>query len=80
MVVLLPGITGSVLRKDGKDVWAISGQAARRWLMSLGGSLQHLLLDGDDPGGIVATRVMPVTRMWCLGWSRSMATRPPRSW
>jgi Lecithin:cholesterol acyltransferase len=59
MVVLLPGITGSVLRKDGKDVWAISGQAARGWLRSLGGSLQHLLLDGDDPGGIVATRVMP---------------------
>jgi pimeloyl-ACP methyl ester carboxylesterase len=59
MVVLLPGITGSVLQKDGKDLWAISGQAVRRWLGSLGGSLQHLRLTGDDPGGVVATRVMP---------------------
>jgi hypothetical protein len=25
MVVLLPGISGSVLQKNGKDVWAISG-------------------------------------------------------
>jgi Lecithin:cholesterol acyltransferase len=59
MVVLLPGITGSVLQKDGKDVWAISGQAAWGWLASLGDSLQDLLLSGDDPGRIVATRVMP---------------------
>ena len=59
MVVLLPGITGSVLQKDGKDVWAISGQAAWGWLRSLGDSLQDLALKGDDPGGIVATRVMP---------------------
>jgi Lecithin:cholesterol acyltransferase len=59
MVVLLPGITGSVLQKDGKDVWAISGQAAWGWLRSLGGSLQDLVLRGDDPGGIVAARVMP---------------------
>ncbi|MBE8988710.1 hypothetical protein [Nostoc sp. LEGE 12450] len=27
MVVILPGITGSVLQKDGKDLWAVSGQA-----------------------------------------------------
>jgi hypothetical protein len=59
MVVLLPGITGSVLQKDGKDVWAISGQAAWGWLRSLGDSLQELALGGDDPGGIVAARVMP---------------------
>ena len=59
MVVLLPGITGSVLQKNGKDIWAISGQAALRWLTSLGDSLQELRLEGDDPGGIVATRVMP---------------------
>lgn len=44
IVVLLPGITGSVLQKDGKDLWAISGQAAWRALTSLGSSLQQLLL------------------------------------
>jgi hypothetical protein len=59
MVVLLPGITGSVLQKDGKDVWSVSGQAAWAWLRSLGDSLQDLVLEGDDPGGIVAARVMP---------------------
>jgi Lecithin:cholesterol acyltransferase len=58
MVVLLPGITGSVLQKDGKDVWAISGQAAWGWLTSLGDSLQELVLEGEDSAGIVATRVM----------------------
>ena len=26
VIVCLPGITGSVLQKDGKDVWNISGR------------------------------------------------------
>lgn len=65
MIILLPGITGSVLQKDGKDLWALSGQAAWQALSSLGGSLQALQLSGDDPGlddledGICATRLMP---------------------
>jgi pimeloyl-ACP methyl ester carboxylesterase len=59
MVVLLPGITGSVLQKDGRDVWTISGQAAWSALRTLGRSLEELRLEGDDPGGILATRVMP---------------------
>jgi pimeloyl-ACP methyl ester carboxylesterase len=58
MVVLLPGITGSVLQKNGKDVWAVSGQAAWTWLRSLGDSLQDLVMEGDDPGRIVAASVM----------------------
>ena len=49
IVVLLPGITGSVLQKDGKDVWAISGQAVWKALTSLGSSLQQLMLGEDDP-------------------------------
>jgi Lecithin:cholesterol acyltransferase len=63
VVVLLPGITGSVLQKDGKDVWAISGQAVWKWLTSLGSSLQDLLVEGGDPGEIVATKVMPDAHM-----------------
>ena len=65
MVVLLPGITGSVLQKDGKDIWAISGQASWEALTSLGSSFQHLFLEKDDPDvddlgdGIRATRLMP---------------------
>ena len=64
IVVLLPGITGSVLQKDGKDLWAISGQASWGALTSLGSSLQHLRLERDDPevddvgDGIKATRLM----------------------
>ena len=37
IVVLLPGITGSVLQKDGKELRVISGQAAWRGLTSLEG-------------------------------------------
>lgn len=65
VVVLLPGILGSVLQKDGKDVWAFSGGAALRALLTLGGSVQGLELQGDDPDadelgdGITASRLMP---------------------
>lgn len=58
MVVVLPGITGSVLRKGGRDLWVVSGQAAWQWLTTLGGSLDELRFRGDD-GGITADRVMP---------------------
>jgi hypothetical protein len=34
LVVALPGITGSVLTKDGKDLWALSGRAAWEALKS----------------------------------------------
>lgn len=64
-VVLIPGIGGSVLQKDGKDVWALSPGAALRAVLSLGGSINRLQFDGDDPDaddlgdGVVASRVMP---------------------
>ncbi|MGZ3386281.1 MAG: lipase/acyltransferase domain-containing protein, partial [Isosphaeraceae bacterium] len=69
VIVLLPGITGSVLQKDGKDVWALSGGAAVRGLLSLGRSVRDLELHGDDPDaddlgdGITAPRVMPDTHL-----------------
>jgi pimeloyl-ACP methyl ester carboxylesterase len=69
LIVLLPGITGSVLAKDGKDVWALSGAAALKGLASLGGSIKDLELQGDDPDaddlgdGITAPRVMPDTHL-----------------
>lgn len=58
IVVLLPGILGSVLQKDDKDLWATPSQTA--WT-----ALQHLKLQGDDSevddlgDGIRATRLMP---------------------
>jgi hypothetical protein len=50
VVVILPGITGSVLQKDGKDLWAVSGGGSMASLQSpMEKSLQQLKLDGDDP-------------------------------
>jgi pimeloyl-ACP methyl ester carboxylesterase len=66
IVVLLPGITGSVLAKDGKEFWAPSGGAVLRNLFSLGKALkQGLLADEDDwrapdlGDGVKATQLMP---------------------
>lgn len=65
VIVLLPGITGSVLQKDGRDVWAPSPGAVLGGLRSLGRSVKELMLerdpvDQDDLGdGVVATRLVP---------------------
>ena len=65
VVVLLPGITGTVLQRNGVDIWATSGRAIAKALFTLGNSLQELKLKGDDPDvddlgdGIRATRLMP---------------------
>jgi pimeloyl-ACP methyl ester carboxylesterase len=54
VVVLIPGILGSVLQKEGKDVWAISGSGIGRALATHWDSIQTLALkddsDADDPG------------------------------
>jgi pimeloyl-ACP methyl ester carboxylesterase len=65
VVVLLPGILGSVLQRDGKDVWAPTPGGALRALWTLGRSLRDLRLDSDPPDrddigdGVTATRLMP---------------------
>lgn len=65
IVVLLPGITGSVLTRDGKDVWAPSATAVLGALTSLGRSLKELELGEDDwhvddlGDGVVADRLVP---------------------
>src|SRR6187455_1708585 len=63
VIVCIPGITGSVLRKNGRDVWNISGSAVFNALRTLGGNLQDLKLeedpvDVDDVDGIQATSVI----------------------
>ncbi|XQQ07547.1 MAG: esterase/lipase family protein [Leptolyngbya sp. IPPAS B-1204] len=66
MVVIVPGITGSVLQKDGKDVWGVSLQAVWQLATSFGQSLQDLKVDHDDDDpeiadlgdGIRATRLV----------------------
>ena len=65
IVVLLPGILGSVLARDGKDVWAVNAGATLRALVSLGNSIKDLQLQDDPPDvadlgdGVTAPRLMP---------------------
>lgn len=65
VVVLIPGILGSALSRDGEEVWAPSPGAIGRALWTLGRSVRDLRLtedpwDKDDLGdGVVATRLMP---------------------
>ena len=62
---VLPGILGSVLTRDGEDIWAPTPGAVGRALWTLGGSIRPLDLE-DDPSelddlgdGVVATRLVP---------------------
>jgi hypothetical protein len=63
VIVCIPGITGSVLRKDNRDIWNISGSAVFNALRTLGDDLQQLKLeddpiDVDDVDGITAPSVI----------------------
>jgi hypothetical protein len=61
VVVLLPGITGSVLANaKGKEVWGLSAGVAWRAITSFGASVTGLELAGDDvDDGVTATRLVP---------------------
>lgn len=64
MIIILPGITGSVLQKDGEDLWATSGQAIWQFLTRSPQTIANLKLIHDDPeaenlgDGIRPTAVM----------------------
>ena len=64
MIVILPGILGSVLQKDGKDLWAVSKQSIWKALTNHKQALEDLTLYGDNAegtsldDGIQATRIM----------------------
>ena len=65
VVVVIPGIAGSVLARNGKEVWSPRPGAALRAVFSRGSSIKDLALRGDDPAatdlgdGVVATRLVP---------------------
>jgi pimeloyl-ACP methyl ester carboxylesterase len=69
LIVILPGILGSVLQKDGKDLWAISGQAIWQVLTQSGKAIANLKLSQDDPNaeylgdGIRATALIQDTHL-----------------
>src|SRR5262245_44567835 len=67
--VLLPGITGSVLQKDGKDAFGLTASAGMRALFSAGQSISDLktalhAASGVRPDdGVRAERVVPDAHM-----------------
>lgn len=69
IVVILPGIMGSILQKDSKDLWNVSGQAIWQVAKSLGNRLNDLKLEGDDPeaedlgDGIIPTGLIKDTHI-----------------
>jgi pimeloyl-ACP methyl ester carboxylesterase len=74
IVVLIPGITGSVLEKDGREIWAPSAGVALRAL--LGGAqlvkdlhLSRDSVDVEDIGdGVTATRLVPDVHLFPGLW------------
>lgn len=76
IVVLIPGITGSVLERRGREVWGLSGRSVFEGLRTFGGSIRSLALTGpDDPEAdslgddVVATQLMPDLHLFPgLGW------------
>jgi pimeloyl-ACP methyl ester carboxylesterase len=68
LIVVIPGITGSVLERNGKEVWGLSGEAIARNLLSLGHNFKHLAVpqgigDQEPNDGVTATRLMPDLHM-----------------
>ena len=80
--VLIPGILGTVLQKDGRDVFGLTAAAGFAALFSGGRSVQGLRL--DEP---VWARARRVTRSRCrrptwatgshpTGWPRTLTSSP----
>jgi pimeloyl-ACP methyl ester carboxylesterase len=71
LVVLIPGILGSVLSRNGA-IWKISPDAVLTALTSLGGSLKDLELKTDghtaSPDGIKATELFKDTQIIPFFW------------
>jgi len=85
VLVLIPGITGSVLERDGREVWGTSIEGVLRGLFSGGQTIQDLLLGDDDPeaddigDGVRATRLVNDVHLfpglWTIDGYTKVATR-----
>jgi pimeloyl-ACP methyl ester carboxylesterase len=69
VIVLLPGLMGSILSKGGKDIWTASVGSLLSGVLTGGGRFKDLILREDPPGqddlgdGVVASKVMPDVHM-----------------
>ncbi|MDQ3180208.1 MAG: lecithin--cholesterol acyltransferase [Acidobacteriota bacterium] len=74
MIILLPGIMGSVLQHNNQDLWGLSMGSLFRAGTALGGNLINLKLGGDDHtvddlgDGIKSTRLMEDTTIIPYFW------------
>jgi pimeloyl-ACP methyl ester carboxylesterase len=73
VIVVLPGILGSILVKDGQEVWGISGKSVVANLISFGRAVKGLKLEPgighEDPkDGVSAPRVLPRLYMIPTFW------------
>ncbi|CCE00528.1 hypothetical protein [Bradyrhizobium sp. STM 3809] len=70
VVVLIPGIMGSAIEKNGVPIWDASLAAGGRLLWTLGKSLDALALSSDSDTGAdaKATRLMPDVHMIPFFW------------
>src|SRR5688572_905311 len=74
MIVLLPGITGSVLKKDGRELWGLSFRGLWNAFPRPQVTLQQLKLGDDDlvkddlGDGITATGLMPDAHLIPFFW------------
>lgn len=74
VLVVIPGILGSVLRQRGREVWGLSAAAGMHALASLGGTLRQLTLTDDsiDPGALIddieADRILPDLHLFPYLW------------
>jgi hypothetical protein len=86
IVVVLPGISGSVLVKDGREIWGTSTGAIWRALSTGGASIKALGLTAtDDPhlddlgDGVTATRLIPdlhiIPGLWKIDGYSAMISR-----
>jgi len=85
VVVLLPGISGSALAKDGREIWGLSAGTLWNAASTLGNSIRQLALGDDDPSvddlgdGITATRLISdlhiIPGLWKIdGYSTTKAS------
>ena len=86
LVIVLPGISGSVLTKDGKEVWGTSTAAIWRAVTSGADSIRGLAIHGiDDPSlddlgdGVQAVRLVQdlhiIPGLWKIDGYTAIVTR-----
>jgi hypothetical protein len=80
VVVVVQGILGSTLRKDGKPVWAPSAGAVTRAIRTFGQSVRGLKLpegigEAEPEDGVQAADVIPDLHLLPGIWSANIGYR-----